>query len=150
MDSNHLFEGLPYAGLITSFAFLQDDILFCDTGRGFEISVEGDKPEDSRRVVILLWGLLQRQKEIFQTMLKPRHIPNRNMHSYDHHKKHKQLSDDISSGGSTGRCDIRMIPEGTELAVPLKECCIWRQARGSAVEVSGIQSGAPSSEKVII
>ncbi|KAL5997079.1 hypothetical protein ACLOJK_008007 [Asimina triloba] len=160
MDSKHSLEGLPYAGLISSFAFLQDDILFCDTdpssaptidsiatiGRGFEISgceirVEGDKPEDSRKVVILLWGLLQRQKEICPTMLKLRHIPNRNKHPCDHHKKHKQL----------GRCDIWVnveIPEGTELAAPLEEGCIWRQARGSAVEVSGVQSGAASSEKV--
>ncbi|KAL5997071.1 hypothetical protein ACLOJK_007999 [Asimina triloba] len=40
-----------------------------------------------------------------------------------------------------GRREIRVnveIPEGAELAAPLEEGCIWRQARGSAVEVVGV------------
>ncbi|XP_010241115.1 PREDICTED: uncharacterized protein LOC104585814 [Nelumbo nucifera] len=50
-----------------------------------------------------------------------------------------------------GRCDIQVtvdIPEGTELAAPLEEVCIWRQARGSAAEVSGSNGVSISSEKV--
>ncbi|XP_019709474.1 uncharacterized protein [Elaeis guineensis] len=50
-----------------------------------------------------------------------------------------------------GRCDIQVyvdIPLGTELAAPLEESCIWRQARGSAVELSGSEGEGASTEKV--
>ncbi|MCL7049495.1 hypothetical protein MKW94_016766, partial [Papaver nudicaule] len=53
----------------------------------------------------------------------------------------------------SGRCDIDVnvqIPEDTELAAPLQEGCIWRQARGSASEVSGSEEVAASAKKVLI
>lgn len=40
------------------------------------------------------------------------------------------------------------LPAGTELAEPLQEGSIWRQARGSAVELLGSESVAASSKKV--
>ncbi|KAI3898463.1 hypothetical protein MKX03_001361, partial [Papaver bracteatum] len=51
----------------------------------------------------------------------------------------------------SGRCDIEVnvqIPKDTELAAPLQEGCIWRQARGSAAEVSGSEEVATSAKKV--
>ncbi|KAL5711758.1 hypothetical protein ACHQM5_014003 [Ranunculus cassubicifolius] len=50
-----------------------------------------------------------------------------------------------------GRCDIHIninIPVDTELAVRLQEGCIWRQARGSAAEVSRYDDTDTSTEKV--
>jgi hypothetical protein len=51
----------------------------------------------------------------------------------------------------TGRIDIQLnvdIPVDTELVEPLREGCIWLQARGAATEVSGVEDVAGSSEKV--
>ncbi|XP_020578416.1 uncharacterized protein LOC110023371 [Phalaenopsis equestris] len=50
-----------------------------------------------------------------------------------------------------GRCDVRVnveIPKNTVLAAPLDESCIWRQARGSAAEVSMFEKGDSLEEKV--
>ncbi|KAG1338013.1 hypothetical protein COCNU_04G003190 [Cocos nucifera] len=58
---------------------------------------------------------------------------------------------DMPSFIFSGRCDIQVfvdIPLGTELAAPLEESCIWRQARGSAVELSGSEGEGASTEKV--
>lgn len=52
-----------------------------------------------------------------------------------------------------GRCDIRVrvtIPEGTALAAPLLEGCVWRQARGAATEVSAPELAAASVDKASI
>lgn len=53
---------------------------------------------------------------------------------------------------ATGRIDIQVnvdIPEDAELVEPLQEGCIWRQARGAATEVSGVEVVAGFSEKVL-
>ncbi|PKU74642.1 hypothetical protein MA16_Dca004833 [Dendrobium catenatum] len=50
-----------------------------------------------------------------------------------------------------GRCNVRVnvdIPKGSVLAAPLDENCIWRQARGSAAEVSVLEEGESLEEKV--
>ncbi|PKA51496.1 hypothetical protein AXF42_Ash002862 [Apostasia shenzhenica] len=50
-----------------------------------------------------------------------------------------------------GRCRIRInveIPKDTELVAPLDENCIWRQARGSAAEISGLVGENTDREKV--
>ncbi|KAK3013433.1 hypothetical protein RJ639_010245, partial [Escallonia herrerae] len=50
-----------------------------------------------------------------------------------------------------GRIDIQLnvdIPEDTELVEPLHKNCIWRQARGTATEVSQEENRAASAEKV--
>ncbi|KAH7864302.1 hypothetical protein Vadar_028038 [Vaccinium darrowii] len=39
-------------------------------------------------------------------------------------------------------------PEDTELVEPLQEGCVWRQARGAAMEVSGVDRKEASLEKV--
>lgn len=38
----------------------------------------------------------------------------------------------------------------TELVEPLEEGCIWRQARGAAIEVIGAKDVVGSSEKVLL
>lgn len=35
VDSNFSLEGIPYAGLMSSLATFQDDIVICDTGTNF-------------------------------------------------------------------------------------------------------------------
>ncbi|CAO2176582.1 unnamed protein product [Urochloa humidicola] len=50
-----------------------------------------------------------------------------------------------------GRCNITVyvdIPNGTELAAPLAENCIWRQVRGSGAEISGSDGPDTPTEKV--
>lgn len=50
-----------------------------------------------------------------------------------------------------GRIDIHLaidIPTNTELLEPLHESCVWRQTRGAAMEVSGLESNASAKEKV--
>ena len=52
----------------------------------------------------------------------------------------------------TGRVNILMkilIPEDMDLVEPLDKSCIWCQARGTAMEVSGAESKADSTEKVL-
>lgn len=52
---------------------------------------------------------------------------------------------------ATGRIDIQLnidTPEDTELVEPLQEGCVWRQARGAAMEVSGVDRKEASLEKV--
>lgn len=51
----------------------------------------------------------------------------------------------------TGKIDIKLIvdlPMDIELVEPLQESCIWRQARGAASEISGIDP--ESLEKVYL
>lgn len=53
----------------------------------------------------------------------------------------------------TGRIDIQLIvdiPQNTELVQQLDEACIWRQARGAAIEVSGMEDVPGSIEKVLV
>lgn len=51
----------------------------------------------------------------------------------------------------TGKIDIKLsvdLPMDIELVEPLQESCIWRQARGAASEISGIDP--ESLEKVYL
>lgn len=41
------------------------------------------------------------------------------------------------------------LPTGTELVEPIQEGCIWRQARGAAVEISRQDQKEISIEKVL-
>ena len=52
----------------------------------------------------------------------------------------------------TGKIDIHLsvdVPADIELVEPLQDSCIWRQARGAATEISGMDD--PSSiDKVLL
>ncbi|KAL2945504.1 Protein SUPPRESSOR OF QUENCHING 1 chloroplastic [Bienertia sinuspersici] len=51
----------------------------------------------------------------------------------------------------TGKVDVHVtidIPGNMELVEPLEESCVWRQVRGAAVEVLGMNSTASTLEKV--
>lgn len=59
----------------------------------------------------------------------------------------------ISPCSKLGKVDVHVtidIPETTELVEPLDESCVWRQVRGAAVEVLGINSTAATVEKVSV
>ncbi|KAL5997056.1 hypothetical protein ACLOJK_007984 [Asimina triloba] len=101
MDSNHSFEGLPYAGLISSFAFLQDDILFCDT-----VKICMGVQE------ILMFVIAMYFQEGDLRLVDVRLVSKCSRFQFQIHDFVRFLSD-------AGRCDIRVnfeIPEGTELA----------------------------------
>lgn len=51
----------------------------------------------------------------------------------------------------TGKIDIQLsvnVHSDIELVEPLQESCIWRQARGAATEISGMDDVPGSLEKV--
>ncbi|KAL0371195.1 UNVERIFIED_CONTAM: hypothetical protein Sangu_0437600 [Sesamum angustifolium] len=52
---------------------------------------------------------------------------------------------------ASGKVDIDLnvdVPQHTDLVEQPQEGCIWRQARGAAAEVSGVENKAASSEQV--
>jgi len=54
-------------------------------------------------------------------------------------------------GFFVGQIDVQLnidIPEDTELVEPLQEGCVWCQARGAPMEVSGVDRKEASLEKV--
>ena len=60
------------------------------------------------------------------------------------------FNETISLMTLSGQCDIKVkihVPEGTLLAEPLSEDCVWRQARGAAAEISAPALAAASVEK---
>lgn len=53
----------------------------------------------------------------------------------------------------TGRINIQLsvdVPMDIELVEPLQESCIWRQARGAATEISGMDDVPGSLDKVLL
>ncbi|XP_075520195.1 uncharacterized protein LOC142553659 isoform X4 [Primulina tabacum] len=124
------FDGIPYAGLMSSTATFQDHIVFCDTvgqtvvkfnrGTGSAISF----PFSNFGVLGLPYcdG-----------------VPGLEL---DHVQEFNLLP---------GRVDIELyisVPQQTELVEQPREGCIWRLARGAAAEVSELENKALSTEKV--
>ncbi|XP_058101541.1 uncharacterized protein LOC131245837 isoform X2 [Magnolia sinica] len=134
--------GLSYAGLMSSFATIQSDIVFCDTA-GQRVLKFHKGSRDVSSLQFSNFGILG----LPYWLAYPLERVSVREDLYGRPRNdHLQYFDVLP-----GRCDIRVnidIPEGTELAAPLQEGCIWCQARGSAVEVSGSESGAASSDKV--
>ncbi|XP_077252837.1 NHL domain-containing protein isoform X2 [Tasmannia lanceolata] len=142
VDSSCSLTGLPYTGLVSSLATFHNNLVFCDTaGQRVLKCQRGSKDISNLQMSNLgILGLpywlscpLERVFVHGDLYERPRN---------DHLQYFNVLP---------GRCDIRMhvnVPEGTELAAQLEEGCIWRQARGSAVEISAYEAVAKASEKV--
>ncbi|PIN03170.1 hypothetical protein CDL12_24309 [Handroanthus impetiginosus] len=140
-DTSCSLEGIPYAGLMSSVATFQDHIVFCDTvgqtvvkfskgsgsATGFQFSNFG--------ILGLPYWLASYVERVYAADDLSGTDP-------DHLQCFRLLP---------GRVDIELsvdIPQHTDLVELPQEGCIWRQARGAAAEVSGVENKAASSEKV--
>ncbi|PSR94920.1 NHL repeat-containing protein [Actinidia chinensis var. chinensis] len=153
LGNNGLFEGITYAGLMSSLATFQDHVVICDTG---------DLPDD-KCVCEVGHRVIKLSKE--SGLISNFHFSNFGILGLPYWMS-SSLERVYAAGGVLsevhidhvqhfsllpGRVDIQVnvdIPEDTELVEPLQEGCVWRQARGAATEVSGAESIKKSSEKV--
>ncbi|KAJ4956279.1 hypothetical protein NE237_013062 [Protea cynaroides] len=142
IDHNFSLDGPQYCSLMSSHAAFQNTVVFCDT--------VGQRLLKLDRGSGIISNL---QFSNFGVLGLPYWLSCPLEHVYvgaganqgakvDHFQCFNVLP---------GKCDIAVkvnIPERTMLAEPLQEGCIWRQARGSAAEISGSDSVATSAEKV--
>ncbi|XP_075520194.1 uncharacterized protein LOC142553659 isoform X3 [Primulina tabacum] len=135
------FDGIPYAGLMSSTATFQDHIVFCDTvgqtvvkfnrGTGSAISF----PFSNFGVLGLPYWFVPPLEQVYSDD----GVPGLEL---DHVQEFNLLP---------GRVDIELyisVPQQTELVEQPREGCIWRLARGAAAEVSELENKALSTEKV--
>ncbi|XP_042482662.1 uncharacterized protein LOC122063074 isoform X2 [Macadamia integrifolia] len=142
IDHNCSLDGLQYCSLISSLATFQNSIVFCDTV--------------GQRVLKLDRGsgiISNLQFSGFGVLGLPYWLSCPLEHVFVRAGANEGAKVDHFQCFSVlpGKCDIAVnvnIPEDSMLAEPLQEGCIWRQARGSAAEISGSDSVAISSEKV--
>ncbi|XP_073143249.1 uncharacterized protein [Henckelia pumila] len=135
------FDGIPYAGLMSSVATFQDHIVFCDTvgqtvvkfdkGTGSALSF----PFSNFRVLGLPYWFVPSLEQVYSDD----GVPGLEL---DHVQEFNLLP---------GRVDIELyisVPQQTELVEQPQEGCIWCLARGAAAEVCGVENKAASTEKV--
>ncbi|XP_073021765.1 uncharacterized protein [Primulina eburnea] len=135
------FDGIPYAGLMSSTATFQDHIVLCDTvgqtvvkfdrGTGSAISF----PFSNFGVLGLPYWFVPPLEQVYSDD----GVPGPEL---DHVQEFNLLP---------GRVDIELyisVPQQTELVEQPQEGCIWRLARGAAAEVSELENKALSTEKV--
>ncbi|ONK63850.1 uncharacterized protein A4U43_C07F19580 [Asparagus officinalis] len=134
-------EGIPYAGLMSSVVKFHGCTIFCDAAahRVLKCLDESRTTLDIQfsdlRVLGLPYWLVCPLETVFNS--KYLHRPWK-----EHHHRFTVLP---------GRCDIRVkvdLPKGIELVAPLEEECIWRQVRGSAVDLSGSEEVETNKDKV--
>nr|CAD1840902.1 unnamed protein product [Ananas comosus var. bracteatus] len=134
-------EGVPCAGFVSSIARFQDNIIFCDAAGQRVLKQHGNTMDVSCirfsnfGVIGLPYWLVCPLERVFNSGYATRpwkeHIHSVNV--------------------LPGRCDIRVhidIPVSTELAAPLEESSVWRQARGSVSLLAGLEGPADDKEKV--
>ncbi|WOK92755.1 hypothetical protein Cni_G01446 [Canna indica] len=132
------FEGIPYAGLFSSIANFQNDVILCNAASQRVLRYH----QESRGISYLQLtnlGVLGFPYWMISPLEKVVHSENEGNYFSEHHRYFKVLP---------GRCNIQFyvdIPQGTELVAPVDESCIWRQARGSVAELSG-SKGSVSGE----
>ncbi|XP_043721954.1 uncharacterized protein LOC122669282 isoform X3 [Telopea speciosissima] len=142
IDHNCSLDGLQYCSLMSSFTAFQNSIVFCDTV--------------CQRVLKLDRGsgiISNLQFSDFGVLGLPYWLSCPLEHVFIRAGANQGSTVDHFQCFSVlpGKCDIAVkvnIPEDSMLAEPLQEGCIWRQARGSAAEISVSDSVATSSEKV--
>ncbi|XP_008776209.2 uncharacterized protein LOC103696382 isoform X2 [Phoenix dactylifera] len=133
-------EGIPHAGLVSSIANLQNYTIFSDAAGQRVLKFHRESQciscfqFSNLGVLGLPYWLVCPLERVCSSGYSGRSW-SEHLHSFN---------------VLPGRCNIQVyvdIPLGTELATPMEESCIWRQARGSAVELSGSGDGI-STEKV--
>ncbi|KAJ0796600.1 putative transcription factor WD40-like family [Helianthus annuus] len=135
-------EGNSHAGLVSSVASFQDNIVICDSDG--QVVLKYDKKSKSMSsfdfsnlgVLGLPYWLVSPMESTYAAGFG---VPEVHI---DHIQNFSLLP---------GRIDIKInveIPENTELVEPLDEDCIWRQTRGTATETLVAKNKAESTEKV--
>lgn len=142
LANNLSVEGNPPAGLISSVATFQDNIVICDSD-GQVVLKYNKKSQLMSSFEFSEFGILGLPYWVVSPMESTYAAGFGVPGVYVDHIQHFTLL--------PGRIDIQVkveIPEDTELVEPLDEGCIWRQTRGTATETLGAENKAESTEKV--
>ncbi|CAL9174578.1 unnamed protein product [Musa hybrid cultivar] len=135
------FEGIPFAGLFSSVASFQNDVILCDAASQRVLKYH----RESRGISFLHFSNLGVLGLPYWMVCPLERVVNSgNAGSFCSEQLHHF---DVLPG----KCDIQFsvdIPHGTELIAPVDRSCIWCQARGSAAELSGLQGAVTGAEKV--
>ncbi|KAK1420599.1 hypothetical protein QVD17_22318 [Tagetes erecta] len=134
-------EGSP-AGLVSSVATFQDNIVICDSD-GQVVLKYNKKSKSVSTFDFSNFGVLGLPYWLVSPMESTYAAGFGVSGVHVDHIQHFTLL--------PGRIDIKInveIPEDTELVEPLVEDCIWRQTRGTATETSVAKNKAESTEKI--
>ncbi|GJT00728.1 NHL repeat-containing protein [Tanacetum coccineum] len=135
-------EGILHAGLVSSVATFQDNVVICDSD-GQVVLKYNKKSQSMSSFEFSKFGILGLPYWLVTPMESAYASGFGVPGVHADHIQHFSLL--------PGRINIQMkveIPEDTELVEPLDEGCIWRQTRGTATEVLGAENKAESTEKV--
>ncbi|XP_021767493.1 uncharacterized protein LOC110731886 [Chenopodium quinoa] len=140
--SSYSLGGIPYSGFVSSFVALGDRLLICDTVAQ-RILMMNKQADSSSSFEFSNLGILAQPywlsfplERAFTTgdVYEEAHI--------DHFQTFTLLPGKIAV-----HCTVD-IPGTAELVEPLEESCVWRQVRGAAIEVLGMNNTAATAEKV--
>ncbi|XP_071698630.1 uncharacterized protein [Rutidosis leptorrhynchoides] len=140
--TNFSFEGISHAGLVSSLATFQDNIVICDSD-GQVVLKYNKKSRSMTNFEFSRFGMLGLPYWLVSPMESAYAAGFGVSGVHVDHIQHFSLL--------PGRIDIQIkveLPEDTELVEPLDEGCIWRQTRGTATETLGAENKAESTEKV--
>ncbi|GMH25872.1 hypothetical protein Nepgr_027715 [Nepenthes gracilis] len=140
--STHSLAGILYSGLLSSFIISGDQLVICDAV-GQRVVTLDRETEVISSLHFSNFGVLGLPYWLSGSLEGAYALGNNYGEAYaDHFQSFTLLP---------GRINIRVnvdIPSNTALVESLQEGCVWRQARGAAVEVSGMESIGASLEKV--
>ncbi|KAI3742033.1 hypothetical protein L1987_59712 [Smallanthus sonchifolius] len=140
--SNFSIEGNSHAGLVSSVATFQDNIVICDSD-GQVVLKYNKKSKSMSSFDFSSFGVLGLPYWLVSPMESTYAAGFGVSRVHVDHIQHFTLL--------PGRIDIKInveIPECTELVEPLDEGCIWRQTRGTATETLVAKNKAESTEKI--
>ncbi|KAI3801135.1 hypothetical protein L1987_29238 [Smallanthus sonchifolius] len=140
--SNFSIEGNSHAGLVSSVATFQDNIVICDPD-GQVVLKYNKKSKSMSSFDFSSFGVLGLPYWLVPPMESTYAAGFGVSGGHVDHIQHFALL--------PGRIDIKInveIPECTELVEPLDEGCIWRQTRGTATETLVAKNKAESTEKI--
>ncbi|KAK6164260.1 hypothetical protein DH2020_001124 [Rehmannia glutinosa] len=141
VDTNWSLEGIPYAGLVSSVATCKDHVVLCDTV-GQTVVKFSKESGSATSFRFTNFGILGLPYWLTSSLERVYTVDDLSGIDLDHSQCFRLLP---------GRVDVELnvdIPQHADLVELPQEGCIWRQARGAAIEVSGVETKAESSEKV--
>ncbi|CAI9107452.1 OLC1v1006803C1 [Oldenlandia corymbosa var. corymbosa] len=142
MSANRFLDGVPHGDLICSIAKLNGDVIFCDAAGQMVYKLNGDSGAVSSFqfsnfgiLGLPYWFSFPLEKVCADdNVLADMHI--------DHVEGFSLLPGRVSISVKVA------IPVDMDLVEPLSRSSVWCQARGTAMEISGVESKAEFSEKV--
>ncbi|XP_057414825.1 uncharacterized protein LOC130709473 isoform X2 [Lotus japonicus] len=131
-DNGNLLEGIPRSDLLSSLTTLQNHIFICDTvgQRIVKVNEESKVCVNFQLCNLGILGLPYWLNSPLETYYA---VGNGLLGTAIDHIQHFDFL--------PGKIDIQLsvnVPLDIELVEPLQESCIWRQARGAATEISGM------------